>query len=372
MTSYRFLHGLAVSCVAAFCVGGTATVRVRVEEPKAHAVISAAEPFVTVRGYARGAAGKPLPIDLMLVLDVSRSTRLASGADVDGDGVLGETLGRLGSTDPQDTVLHAEVAAARALLAGLSPEIRVGLVSFSGASDRDTGLRLDPSQEDAWLRAPVGAGIGELEHALDMLLEEGPHGATNFEAAIRLATKTLARQPERPDVRRAVLFLTDGLPSFPVGRADVSDPGDVALARAAAIAAAEAGLRIHVFALGPDAVAQPASATELARRTGGSFVALAEPGRIIEVLPELSFEGALSLVVRNLETGSLAEGVTMHPDGVFEARAPVIEGLNRIRVEAGQPPTVVDLPIVFRRTAPSRDTRRNLEIRLGEDEPPNL
>jgi hypothetical protein len=371
MNSARFVGGLTVSLVIACGATAAEPVRIRVEQPRAHAVIAASESIVTVRGVARGTVGRPPPLDLILVLDVSRSTRLASGVDVDGDGQRGEVLGPLGSTDPDDTVLHAEVAAARALLARLPANARLGVVSFSGESDPRTGLRISPTQRDAWLRAPVDSEHADVERALDQILEEGSHGATNFEAAIRTATQALASNEAEAPKRRAVLFLTDGLPSFPVGRSDVSDPGDVERASAAAREAAEADIRIHVFALGPDAVAEPRSATALARATGGSFVALVEPGQIIDLLPALSFEGPSSLVVRNLETGALAESLDLQPDGRFEARLSLVEGTNRIRVEAGRPATHLDVPIVFQPLDPGGSSRRSLEIRVdapGEPE----
>ena len=343
-------------------------VRIRVEEPAPHSLVTAPEPVVTVRGSARGAPGQTPPLDLVLVLDVSRSTRLASGSDVDGDGETGEPLGRLGSTDPEDTVLHAEVAAARALLAGLPPRgVRLGLVTFSGASDRRTGLRLDPDQSDAWLRAPVGADRSHVAAALERILEEGPHGATNFEAGIRLASQALGEAGSSDGGRRALLFLTDGLPSFPVGRADISDPGDVGRARSAARDAAQGGIQIHVFALGPDALAQPDAAVDLARLTGGSFTALPEPARIVDVLAELSFEGAIGIRVTNLGTGAAATSLEVRPDGAFEARVPVTPGPNRIRVQAGRPPVHLDVPFQFR-TEGASETRRSLEIQILEDD----
>ena len=379
MTRRTLVRGLAtpvarllVVLLASLGASGGA-VRIRVEEPAPHSLVTAPESVVTVRGFARSAPGEAAPLDLVLVLDVSRSTRLASGSDVDGDGHVGEQRGRIGSTDPDDTVLQAEVAAARALLASWPAArergARLGLVTFSGESDSRTGFRLDPKQADAWLRAPVSEDIGRLDAALDRILEEGPHGATNFEAGIRLATAALeeaaAAPGSQPGPQRALLFLTDGLPSFPIGRADVADPGDAERARSAARKAAAAGIGIHVFALGPDALAEPDAAVDLARLTGGSFTALPEPARIVEVLGELSFQGSTGVRVTNLETGAPALVLQVAPDGGFEARVPVVEGANRIRVQAGQPPVHVDVPIQFRlETGP--ETRRHLEIQVLE------
>ncbi len=89
----------------------------------------------------------------MVVIDVSGSTESPSGADVDGDGEIGvdpalELLPPgafpegMRSTDPDDSILHAEAQAARALVKGLDPRrVRVGLVTFAGEVDPTTGQR---------------------------------------------------------------------------------------------------------------------------------------------------------------------------------------------------------------------------------------
>ena len=114
----------------------------------------------------------------MIVLDVSQSTQYPSGADVDGDGVVGENpaegLYAPGEfpegtvcTDPDDTILAAEVAAARALVRSLSAErARVGLVTFSGAVNLDTGLQRSRDQKNATLQVPLTSDFARVEGAL--------------------------------------------------------------------------------------------------------------------------------------------------------------------------------------------------------------
>ena len=338
-------------------------------EPLPHSTVVAEGGDVVVRGRTRRSEDHPRPLDLVFVIDVSRSTRLASAHDVDGDGELGVPLGPLGSTDPDDTVLAAEVAAARALVMQLAqPLARIGVVSFSGASDSRTGLRLRAGQEDAWLAAPLSRDRDATTVALDRILEEGPHGATNFEAGIRTATDALLAAKGTP-ADRAIVFLTDGLPSFPVGRADVSDPGDTERALAAAEDAAEAGVRIHAFALGADAVAAPDAAVGIARRTGGTFTALPEPATIIGLLGELSFGGAGRVRVANLTNGESSHSLEIQPDGRFVARVRAEPGPARIRVEAGAPPVHVEVPVTVR-SARGPGQRRRLEIRVESEEDP--
>src|SRR5512145_2983962 len=73
-----------------------------------------------IRGSASADGERPVDFDVILVIDVSGSTKVASGADVDGDGELGfnphfELVAPgayppdVVSTDPGDTILAAEV-----------------------------------------------------------------------------------------------------------------------------------------------------------------------------------------------------------------------------------------------------------------------
>ena len=62
---------------------------------------------------------------------------------------------------------------------------------------------------------------------------------TNFAAGIRLAVTELAslhgaRSAPRPEATKILMFLTDGVPSFPFGSSRESDPGDTEAALGAA------------------------------------------------------------------------------------------------------------------------------------------
>ena len=92
-----------------------------------------------VSGRAISLHGEMRRFDVILVLDTSRSTIDPTGADINGNGIVGKPyLGRIGSifdvgsTDPGDSILAAEVAAARQLLRGFDPRsTRVGRVVVS-------------------------------------------------------------------------------------------------------------------------------------------------------------------------------------------------------------------------------------------------
>jgi hypothetical protein len=222
-------------------------------------------------------------VDIAVALDVSESTRAASGIDVNGNGLVGlnPTLDpRLDdrypdgvvSTDPADTVLAAELAAVRALLTKLEGiDARLAIVAFSGAIDAETGLQLGSGDDNAELLAPLSSGREAAGRALDEIARRGSHGGTDFSAAIRTARHALCGSRVRPDAERVLLLLTDGLPSLPHGFATRTDRGDVSAALTAAREASACAVRIDVFAIGLLAIGDPYAAQEVARVSGGRY-----------------------------------------------------------------------------------------------------
>ncbi|MGI9432429.1 MAG: vWA domain-containing protein [Myxococcota bacterium] len=326
-------------------------IRVLIETPAAGKTVESPTHVAEVRGNAISTGDRPQSFDLMIAIDVSQSTRHASGADVDGDGEIGEDphIGLYApgefpddvySTDPEDTILNAEVAAARALLGGLtSGRTRVGLVTFSGAVDLETGRQKSRDQQDAELQVALTEDFSQVHAALDRVLARGPHGATNFAAGIRLATRELANLSGAvsrpvPGAQRVVLFLTDGLPTFPHGQATVEDPGDLEAAVGAARVAQSAGIRINTYAIGTNALARPMGATEVARATLGTFTPVIEPAAIGAALQSVSFANIEDVAIVNLTLREDTPDVRLNPDGSFVGFVPVQEGANRLLVNA--------------------------------------
>jgi hypothetical protein len=340
---------LLLACVAAV-PAGAAAIELRVDSPAPGGVVEAELFMAELSGLASSAGADALGYDVMIVMDVSKSTESASGADVDEDGKLGEDphLGlyapgeypdEVRSTDPEDTILHAEVRAANTLLGGLDAKrVRVGLVTFSGEAGPD-GRQKSPDQRDATLQVPLTQDYEQVRTALRRVLARGPNGATNFAAGIRLATQELAglsgaSSRPRPGAKPVVLFLTDGRPSFPAGQASVEDPGDLEAAVSAARVAQSAGIRINTYAVGTDALAQPQAATEVARVTLGTYTPVLEPGAIAAALQATSFANVEDVGVVNLTTQESAPDVRLNPDGSFLAFVPVRAGRNRVLVNA--------------------------------------
>lgn len=329
----------------------SAPVSISITSPGDGEVVRNKITMAPIRGQARSGSEQATDFDVMLAIDVSHSTRYPSGIDVDSDGRVGinpeQELVAPGTypegmvcSDPEDTILAAEILAARQLLEILDPrQTRVGVIVFSGLVDLDTGGRASPEQRDAVVKVPLTHDFAAVSAALDEILAEGPYGATNFTAAIQLSVVELAGlsrsySEPRPGARKVVLFLTDGVPTFPFGRATDSDPEDIEAAISAARLAHRAGITINTFALGQQALSSPLALSEIARITLGSFTPVRNPGDIVGFLQGVSFANVDDVVVTNLTTGEISYDVQLAPDGSFSAIVPVREGMNRVEIAA--------------------------------------
>lgn len=376
------VFALAASGAADGDPASAAAVKILVESPRSGEVVQNEVHQAPIRGIAIASGERPIDFDVMVVIDISGSTRAASGVDVDGDGEVGTNpqldLNASGafpegtvSTDPGDTILAAEIRAADALLATLphGGRIRVGVLSFSGEMNPDTGLRRRRDQEDARLEVPLSSDFAAVRARLPDMLARGPYGATNFSAGLRLAVTELAslsgaRSIARPGAKKLVLFLTDGLPTFPIGMGSVSDPGDVEAALAAARLAHRAGIAVNSYVLGPDALTNPFAATEMSRITLGTFLPVQKPGDIVSFLQGTSFANVDDVVFTNLTTKEISTDVSLSPDGTFSGFVPVREGSNQVRITAlasDGTSTSVDLALDFQTSGPGE---RQLALEL--------
>jgi hypothetical protein len=294
-------------------------------------------PLVEVAGGAGRGAGTAW--DLAIVLDLSESTLHASGLDLDLDGAAGRSdpallarvagsgeggaylARRLGEEiDFEDTILAAELEAARALVARVSgPRLRTGLVAFSN---------------DARVLAPLGSTPAVLEHTLDGVpaqLGSFLRG-THYAAAIAAAQALLVPDPEAPpDGRaRAIVFLSDGAPSLPVYWGDGGRRDALEAARAAGLA----GIQLFAFAFGDEAGAANEVLAQMAEWTEGRSARVEQPEQLVSALRELNLVDVSRVVVRNATTGVAARALRLFPDGSFDALVPLAEGANVIRIEA--------------------------------------
>jgi hypothetical protein len=344
------------------------TVRILIESPQPGEPVRNGVHQAPIRGNALAEGERPAEYDVTIVLDISGSTKAASGVDVDRDGEVGinpnfELLppgtypeGTL-SSDPGDTILAAEVAAADALIASLPQggRVRIGIVSFSGEMNPDTGRRKRFDQQDGWVEVPLTDNFAAARARLPSILARGPYGGTNFAAGLRVAIVELAglggaRSVPRAEAKKVILFLTDGLPTFPIGSGSTADPGDNEAALTAARLAHSAGITINTYALGPSALNNPFAATEIARITRGTFMPVQNPGDIVSFLQGTSFANVDDVVFTNLTTREVSYDIELLPDGSFSGFVPVREGTNRVRVTAlasNGSSGSVDLDLVF-------------------------
>jgi Mg-chelatase subunit ChlD len=344
---------LAAAAGLVVCAAGAradSPVQLRLESPMPGARVEGFVHQARISGSALADAADPRTFDVMLVIDVSYSTRAASGGDIDGDGVVGvdpvaEGLGNLfpsdvRSTDLDDTILRAQVRAALKLLEDVDARrVRVGVITFSGDVDPATGERVSETQQDARLEIPLTGDYAAVRDALAGVIARGPNGATNFGAGILLAVSELngltgARSQPRADARKVVLFLTDGLPTFPVGRGTDVDPGDEEFALRAAELAKAAGVSVNTYALGPEALKYNRVTTQIARSTGGVYTPVQSPDDVIALLAGTSFSDIEDVVFTNLTTGDFSTDVRLAADGGFTGYVPVREGRNRVRIVA--------------------------------------
>jgi Mg-chelatase subunit ChlD len=331
--------------------------QLEIEAPAPDALVGAADGKLMVSGRALASAVRGGRFDVIAVVDTSSSTHAASGADVDGDGQVGiPRIGALGrlldlpSTDPGDSVLAAEIAAVRTLLAQLDPHsTRVGVVAFAGDGR-------DPTP-DAHVAVPLSSDYAQVEAALDALLAAGAHGRTNIQAGILLAARELsggagAQSEPRPQARKVALLVTDGQPTLPDS---TSRRSCARMAVEAAEQAAELGIRIDAFALGRDATDQPWVAVEIARVSSGVFTPVVQPGELVAAFQEVRLADITGVQISNLTTRRPAEQVRLESDGWFGGIVALARGRNRIEIRAY-----------------ARDGRRIIRVvdaRLGEGAP---
>jgi hypothetical protein len=295
-----------------------------------------------VAGSALAARGDRPRFDVVLVLDTSGSTMQSSNADVNGNGVIGSggVRGMFGlGSDAGDSILAAEVAAARRLVSRFDPRnVRVGLVTFSGTSvDQGGGIviHIGGSLPNAITEAPLTHELGAVDRALVRVQERGPAGETHMAAGLDQATIELlglrgALSEADPKSEKLVIFLTDGFPTLPTPSA----PYNIRACLRAADRAKRKGIKVHTFALGPEALAGPIAVVDMARHTGGTFTPVQNPGDVVSMIDGVTLVDLESIRIHNLTTQKEAGEVETRMDGGFGALVELAPGKNRIEVVA--------------------------------------
>ena len=311
-----------------------------IDSPNDGAVVGDAGGMGFISGKAIAHYGEFQTFDIMFVIDQSDSTSNPSGADIDGDGKIGQRSGEdalwfigkilpLPNTDSGDSVLAAELAAVETLIEQLDPRTtRVGIVGFSGDSD--------PLTPNANVFVPLTSQYTKVRRGLRELARIGPVGRTDMQAGIRVATVELmgsqsAFSEKRDGAKRIMMFLTDGKPTLPL---ESSNHQNRRLAIAAAAKAASLRIRIDTFAIGEEALSDAEVTVEMARVSEGVFTPVVDPKNLATIFEQVSFSEISELKIENKTTGQTADYPAKNADGTFSALIAMNEGANTLEVYA--------------------------------------
>jgi len=327
----------ALLVLLATSTAAAAEPQVQILSPKDGIRITQDPNAIFVSGKVVQQTGRSANVDIFLVIDVSGSTAMYSGAELgDADqppesaglGMPQITIGGMGLggpplRNPRNSILAAEIAAARRLLLQLNSEsTRVGVLTFS---------------EGAKLVQPLSHDFEQVRRVLTEILRAGPYGGTNMAEGIRLGITELmglGTSTKRADAIKVQLLLTDGFPSLTIGGGKRATPEDTNLAINAARISGKAGIKIHVFALGEEALSYPRAAVGIAEESRGTYTPVTRPADVLAVLENISVVGVDYVQVVNRTTGARATHLRLAADGFFSAAVPVVEGRNQIDVFA--------------------------------------
>jgi hypothetical protein len=298
-----------------------------------------------IADYACGAffAGRAKVIearmDVAIVIDTSRSTIDPSGADVDRDGVTGvgapekvQSIFDAGSDDREDSILAAEISAARRLVSGFEPRTtRIALIAFAG-DPRSAYSDRPPRDAPARTLEPLTSDISKIQGALEALLHESPRGATHMAAGLNQAIAELGASELGTAGARVIYFFTDGQPTLPFAPEREGD--NVREVLKAIGRASNAGIRIDSFAIGADALDGPLAVVEMARLTDGEFVPVRDPAQLTVAVEHTEAPGLRSVRVFNRRTDAEAPLLRVQDDGSWGAFVTLEDGPNEIEVTA--------------------------------------
>ena len=342
---YRFRELRVLWLVFLFYSSGVwaAEPRVQILSPKDGSRVTQEQNSVLISGKVATDLGRSPNVDIVFVIDISGSTSQYAGADFGDMGPLPDNSGSFGLGRPQisiggmggigigqpsfrnlrNSILAAEVAASRRLLLQLNSETtRIGVVTFG---------------EGAQVLQPLTHDFERVRRVLDDILRAGPYGGTNMAEGIRAAITELmglGKSEKKTDTIKVEFLLTDGFPTMPIGGGRRAAPEDTDFAINAARLAGKAGIKVHVFALGEEALSYPRAAVGIAKASGGTYTPVSRPADVLAVVENISLVGVDYVQVVNQTTGQKATQLRLAADGFFSSAVPVAEGRNQIDVFA--------------------------------------
>lgn len=259
--------------------------------------------------------------DLLILIDRSGSTSRAFDPNA--------------PTSP--TIFELELQAAERLVDALNPSVtRVSVLAFATEAGSATVFSNDY----------VG-----VKTALATLRAQGPEeigtssAATHYQAGMEAARQAFLNTPlvlqdsntngeTEVETLKALVFLSDGIPTLPVAPGTSQEKGDVEAALTAADALAQASIHAFTFAVGmPQATSRLTTLHSIATITGGSYSVLEDPSQVVEGVPEESLVHMGQVLVENELLGVSEAGMTS-PDGFFSLPIPIVAGSQRLLVSA--------------------------------------
>jgi hypothetical protein len=128
-----------------------------------------------------------------------------------------------------------------------------------------------------------------------------------------------------------VFFFTDGQPTLPYPEREADN---VRAVLRAATRAQRANIRIHSFAIGPEALEGPIAAVEMASRTRGYFTPVRNPGDLVDIVDEVSFADIRTVTLVQEKTRVEARPFRITADGSWAGFLALEPGANPIRATA--------------------------------------
>ena len=313
--------------------------KVQILSPKEGSRISQQQNTILVSGKVASQAARSENVDIMFIIDISGSTAQYAGVDFGDIGQVPDTgfggfgrpqisiggynLGGPPIRNLRNSILAAEVGAARRLLGQLNSQTtRVGILTFS---------------EGARLLQPLTHDFDHVRRILDGILSAGPYGGTNMVDGIRTGISELmgfGSSEKRADAVKVEMLLTDGFPTLPIGQGRRLAMEDTELAINAARLAGKAGIKVHVFALGEEALSYPRAAVGIARESNGTYTPVSRAADVLAVVENISVVGVEYVQILNQTMGQKATQTRLGVDGFFSSAVPVVEGRNQIDVFA--------------------------------------
>jgi von Willebrand factor type A domain len=343
--------------------------RVQIRSPIDGSHITQEQNYLLIGGKVLTQAAGAGDVDIFLVLDVSGSTAQYAGVDfsefselanfyvdsrrLGGRGLECSGARRQGLFNLRSSILAAQIVASRRLLSQLNRETtRVGVITFG---------------EEVRLMQALTHNFEKVRGVLDLIYQRGPYGGTNMVDAIRLGTEELLGKGESQkylDSIKTLLLMTDGFPTRPVGDCTSADTD---LAISAARIAGIAGINVHVFAVGEEALSNPSAAVGIAKESGGTYTPVTRPSDVLAILDRVSAVGVDFLHVTNETIRQKALRSRLTADGFFASAIPVVEGVNRIQVLARASDGSVGRDTITVHYQPGRERSLDLEIFLERE-----